>query len=120
LGNVFFKQGQIGRAIVNYERAQRLLPHDSDVRANLQYALSLCNNSVVPLKQFWLLSVLKGIAKHLNLDAWTLILSGIYFSVLMFFAGFMLSKKIALKKIAVFLSYCLTGCLNGENQLLAT
>ncbi|MBU1086836.1 MAG: tetratricopeptide repeat protein [Candidatus Omnitrophica bacterium] len=113
LGNAFFKQGQMGRAIVNYERAQRLLPRDSDVQANLQYALSLCNNSVVPLRHFWLISILKRIAKHLSLDAWTLILSGIYFFGLLFFAGFMLSKKIALKKIAVCLSCCfiLVSCL---------
>ncbi|MBU1045076.1 MAG: tetratricopeptide repeat protein [Candidatus Omnitrophica bacterium] len=113
LGNAFFKQGQLGRAIVNYERAQRLLPQDSDVQANLQYALSLCNNSVVPLKQFWLISILKSIARHLPLDSWTMLLSGVYFLVLLFLAWFMLSKIIVLKKIAISLSclLVLVSCL---------
>ena len=38
LGNAYFKSGDVGRAILNYRRAQRLLPRDSDVAANLQLA----------------------------------------------------------------------------------
>ena len=35
LGNAYFKAGQRGKAILNYERAHRLLPSDPDVEANL-------------------------------------------------------------------------------------
>jgi len=38
LGNAYFKQGQVGRAILNYRRAQQLAPRDVDVRANLAFA----------------------------------------------------------------------------------
>jgi tetratricopeptide (TPR) repeat protein len=38
LGNAYFKAGQIGKAILNYERARRLLPRDDDIRANLSFA----------------------------------------------------------------------------------
>jgi len=38
LGNAFFKQGDYGRAIVNYRRAQELAPRDADTRANLALA----------------------------------------------------------------------------------
>jgi tetratricopeptide (TPR) repeat protein len=38
LGNARLKAGEIGRAILNYERARRLLPRDPDVRANLKFA----------------------------------------------------------------------------------
>lgn len=38
LGNAYFKQGDIGRAILNYRRAQRLAPFDSDVATNLRIA----------------------------------------------------------------------------------
>ena len=41
LGNAYFKLGDRGRAILNYERAERLLPRDPDVAANLTYARSL-------------------------------------------------------------------------------
>ncbi len=41
LGNAYFKAGQAGRAILNYERARHFLPSDPDVAANLQFARSL-------------------------------------------------------------------------------
>lgn len=41
LGNACFKQGDLGRAILWYERARRLAPRDSDVRENLGLTRSL-------------------------------------------------------------------------------
>jgi len=38
LGNAYYKQGDLGRAILNYVRAERLAPRDADVRANLELA----------------------------------------------------------------------------------
>ncbi|MBI1879068.1 MAG: tetratricopeptide repeat protein [Chloroflexi bacterium] len=38
LGNAYYKQGDLGRAILNYRRAQRLDPRDTDVAANLNIA----------------------------------------------------------------------------------
>lgn len=35
LGNSYARNGQVGRAILNYERALRLAPEDSDIRGNL-------------------------------------------------------------------------------------
>lgn len=45
LGNAYFKAGDRGRAILNYERALRLLPADPDLHANLGYARSLSGES---------------------------------------------------------------------------
>jgi tetratricopeptide (TPR) repeat protein len=38
LANAHFKQGDYGRAVLNYLRAERLDPRDSDVQANLELA----------------------------------------------------------------------------------
>ena len=40
LGNAYFKQEDLGRAILNYRRAQRLDPRDADTAANLSIARS--------------------------------------------------------------------------------
>jgi tetratricopeptide (TPR) repeat protein len=40
LGNAYFKQGEIGRAILNYRRAQYLNPRDPDIADNLAIARS--------------------------------------------------------------------------------
>jgi tetratricopeptide (TPR) repeat protein len=38
LGNAYFKQGNLGRAILNYRRAYRLDPRDRDITFNLEIA----------------------------------------------------------------------------------
>lgn len=38
LGNAYYKSGQTARAILNYERALKLSPHDDDIRQNLEVA----------------------------------------------------------------------------------
>lgn len=38
LGNSFFKNGDLGRAILNFMRAKRLNPGDEDIRHNLEFA----------------------------------------------------------------------------------
>jgi tetratricopeptide (TPR) repeat protein len=41
LGNSYFKAGEIGKAVLNYERAKFFIPADSDLKANLNYALGV-------------------------------------------------------------------------------
>lgn len=38
LGNAYFRSNQLGRAILNYERARRMNPDEEDIRFNLEYA----------------------------------------------------------------------------------
>ena len=52
LANAYFKDGQIGAAIVNYHRAKRLLPRDPDVDANLSYAWEVAD-LLPPSRPFW-------------------------------------------------------------------
>src|SRR5262249_51298460 len=48
LGNAYFKAGDVGRAILAYERARRLIPGDPDLMANLGYAPSLAGAAEEP------------------------------------------------------------------------
>ena len=40
MGNAYFKKGELGKAILHYERAKRLIPRDSDLKSNYKFALS--------------------------------------------------------------------------------
>ena len=46
LGNSYFKQGQIGKAVLAYERALRLSPHDKEILGNLAYAMEFVQDKV--------------------------------------------------------------------------
>jgi tetratricopeptide (TPR) repeat protein len=43
LANSYFKQGQIGKAVLNYERAGYFIPGDSDLKSNYDYSRSVLN-----------------------------------------------------------------------------
>ncbi len=49
LANSYFKNKQLGKAILNYERAQRLIPRDRDLAANYQFASAAVNARVDPV-----------------------------------------------------------------------
>ena len=38
LGNIYFRMNDIGRAILNYRRAEQYIPNNSNLRQNLEYA----------------------------------------------------------------------------------
>lgn len=40
LGNCFFKNGQLGKSLLNYERARIFMPMDSDLRSNYNFVRS--------------------------------------------------------------------------------
>ena len=46
LGNAYLKQGDTGRAILNYRSAEMFLPRDADLEANLQYALGQAKDKI--------------------------------------------------------------------------
>ena len=56
VGNTYFKLGEVGPAILYYERARRLMPGDDDLLANLELARSLTADDIAPLPGFWLFS----------------------------------------------------------------
>ena len=66
LGNAYIRSGQLGEAILSYERARRDLPRDPDLAFNLDYARDQIRD-VVPQSQdflsmtfFWLKSLNLG------------------------------------------------------------
>ncbi|MDL1891922.1 tetratricopeptide repeat protein [Sphingobacteriales bacterium CHB3] len=46
LGNAYYKSGNVGKAILNYERALKLTPNDDDLLHNLQLANLMIVNKV--------------------------------------------------------------------------
>ena len=53
LGNAYFKKGELGRAIFNYRRAERLAPRDPDIQANLRFTRERVTGTVSVPSEFW-------------------------------------------------------------------
>ena len=67
LGNTWFLAGDVGRAILNYRRAEQLLPNHSDVRHNLETALDQ-RTDLIPKKELHPLAA-KLLGWHFNSSA---------------------------------------------------
>lgn len=46
LGNIYFRLGDMGRAILNFRKAQKFTPNDVNLKRNLAYARRNCQDSV--------------------------------------------------------------------------
>ncbi len=81
LGNAYFKQGDLGQAIVQYHRALRRNPRDEAARANLQRAESLIQDeALAPLSLPIFLKPLAWLYSVFSLDEWVNLALAIWFA----------------------------------------
>jgi len=97
LGNTYFKMGSLGNAILNYERAKRLMPHDSDMRANLDYAYSIREIPQIDTTRLRLMQMIDNSLDAFSIDSLTKTLSFIYLSIISLLTLLIFKKK-SLKK----------------------
>ena len=67
LGNIYFRMGSLPKAILNYVKAQNLLPRNEDVEANLEYAVRQTVDQLDGRKPYVLESILFWV-RDLNLN----------------------------------------------------
>ena len=70
LGNCYYKQDRISLSVLNYERALRLNPSDSDVKANLALARGKTQDKVTPASELFFVSWWKQLAGMMSMSAW--------------------------------------------------
>ena len=85
LGNAWFKTGNLGKAILNYERALRLDPSYSDARYNLEFANTRTQDRIDAVPEFVLKTWMRKLCYTLDSDSWA-----IAFLVLLALTGSML------------------------------
>jgi len=82
LGNAYFKLGSLGKAIVNYERAKKLMPNDGDLKSNLEYAYSLVQEPAMDRNRIWFSRRIKGFLDSMTIDGITKVLSFIFLIII--------------------------------------
>ncbi len=61
MGNCHYRLGHLGKSILYYEKARRLIPEDEDLKANLAFTGSKTIDKITPLPSFWLLEGLESV-----------------------------------------------------------
>lgn len=73
LGNAYFRDGQLGEAILNYERALLLAPGDSDIRHNLRFARTQTEDKIEVAGTLFLTNWIKSVQNLFSSNSWATI-----------------------------------------------
>lgn len=73
LGNSYYRNSELGKAILNYERALRLQPADSDIQHNLAVAQQQLVDDFSTVDSFFLNRWWNNVANSLSSSAWSII-----------------------------------------------
>ncbi len=96
IGNTYFKLNNIPSAILYYERAKRLNPHDEDLLFNLELANSKIADEVEALNQgqFW-----ENFLRQLAVDSWAILSIAFFFLFLLTLFLFIYLRQAASKRL---------------------
>ncbi len=102
LGNAYYKAGNLPKAILNYERAKLILPHDKDIAYNLQMVNSQITDKLETVGEFFLISWFKNFRNTTKSDTWAIISIVTFALGLLLLAIFMFTRSKSIKQIAFF------------------
>ena len=101
LGNSFFRNNMVGKAILNYERALRISPTDKDTKANLEYALTMTKDEVAEQYELFLTAWFKAIVNTMGITAWAVIGVVAFILLLLSLLLFFFNSKTGIRKTAL-------------------
>lgn len=70
LGNAYFRNNELGKAIYNYELARKMEPNDEDVRINLAIASSRTIDKIDSKENFFISAVKTNVLSSLSTRSW--------------------------------------------------
>jgi len=109
LGNAYYKSNEIGRAILNYERALKLSPSFDDARFNLELAQLKVVDNIVPSPTFFIGRWIQNLIKLLTSNAWLLLSFGVFILSLVSVFLFIFGPSRTIRKISFNFAIVLVG-----------
>ncbi|MDH3268665.1 MAG: tetratricopeptide repeat protein, partial [Ignavibacteria bacterium] len=102
LANSYYRIGQLGQAILNYERALRLSPSDEDVKHNLAFANLSTVDRIQPLPTFLLFEWWESILASLTINGWTYLSYFFFILLVILIVIYFFAKTIFQQKLILF------------------
>lgn len=99
LGNSYYKNKNIAKAVLNYERALLLDPGNADIRFNLEMAHSKTVDKVTPVSEIFILTWIKAIVDLQSESQWGIWGIVCFFFLLAALTLYVFGKRIVWKKI---------------------
>lgn len=81
LGNCYYRLGNMGKSVLNYERALLLAPKDKEIQENLAFVKGQLKDEIIALDVFPLIAFWQNMRNSLSLGTWT------FLAILFFWLG---------------------------------
>lgn len=102
LGNAYFRDNQLGKAILNYERALLLDPGDGDIRHNLRFANNRTVDRIATSGNLFLISWFNSVRNLFSSNAWAVISLVLYVLFLLSVAVYLFARILWARKTAFY------------------
>ncbi len=122
LGNCYYRQDSIARAILCYERARLLSPADDDIRFNLEMARAKTVDRVMPASEMFFVSLFHRLVLSFSLQTWAWLGLLMFIAMLCalaayFFLPTLTGKKVGFYVAIVTLLICIFANIAAYQQL---
>ncbi|MCF0211491.1 MAG: tetratricopeptide repeat protein [Bacteroidales bacterium] len=107
LGNAYYRQGEIALSLLNYERASRMAPHDSEIKENLAFVYSKTEDKIDALPQLFLVEWWQALTALTSLHGWVNIIAIVLLLTCVALVIFFLSRSYVWRKGSLLASMAL-------------
>ena len=107
LGNAYFRINELGKSILNYERALRLDPSNKDAKFNLEFANQGIVDRIELADTFFLKKWIVALNNVFHTNIWFYLSAALFTICLIFILLFVFGKTKILRKISFYLSLTL-------------
>jgi hypothetical protein len=101
LGNAYYREGDIARAILNYERARHWMPNDEDLAHNLEVARLMTVDQIEPIPRLFLWDYWDSFRDSLPVSTLILIGYTAYLLILGCVALFSFSRQLGIRRYGI-------------------
>lgn len=108
LGNTYYRLGDLGHAVLYYEKARKLKPGNEEVKANIALVNSKLTDKVEPQPEFFLFRVWRGLFMALSLNTFAVLSLVFVWIAVGAFVLYLFGKQLQLKKIGFYASIALS------------
>jgi len=102
LGNSYYRLGQVGYAILYYEKALEISPGDEDVLHNLELAKLNLKDKVDTLPPFFIFNIWEGLLALFSVSGWTVLVYILFVLLLAAIVLYFFSGSVGQQRTVVF------------------
>ena len=102
IGNAYYRQDELAKAVLYYERAVKLDPSFTDARYNMDFVNSQLHDKIETVPEFFVKDWLRSVSQIMSSNAWAVAFLLLLAVTLTLFLIFRLSASIAWRRVGFF------------------